>query len=560
MKAIQATPKKIHELFQSVYIIPEFQRPYSWDEEQCTKLFEDITDFFKEHKEASESYYLGNIVIYKDKDKDKDEKFWFVIDGQQRLTTLFLFIKALYSHAITAKGLENLLMDRDILTGEIKKDILKIQSEVNEEDKKDLKDVILLNKIDGKSRIKQNYTLLDVMLTNWIKDDGLGSEDIDSFINILLMNIVLLPIECDSRDDALTLFNTLNDRGKPLGDADIFKAALFESVMNDKEAQKKLKNRWNALNKNDQTDSKKNQIESLFRDYMHVQRAKLGETSKEIAMRTFFFDPKKEIILRDWNSVLSALEKLNTDNMNFEDGDPVEIFNWRNLLDEIPNEYCKYPVKVFWYNNAYTKDGLSYLPRDKEKDYKELITRTVKYYYLYAVAYNAVNKIKDTTYKVCKAIAHKENYLDEYRSKYAEAFIEFDRKIREYRYGRCRRGLVALLALLNDDQDHKKLYDLSEWHVEHILPQEGGYNNYNGWTEEQYDEKLNTLGNFVMLDMKLNIRASNEFFEKKKKEYKNSVIADARALVKLDDWKYEDWVIRNQEREAKLLEFFKTID
>jgi hypothetical protein len=544
MRAIQATPKKIHEVFQSVYIIPEFQRPYSWEDEQCTKLFEDITDFFNEHKGTEESYYLGNIVIY------PEGESWVVIDGQQRLTTLLLFIKAIFSHARSATILEELLMGKDPLTGRVKNDVLKIESRVIENDKKELEDVIIHDLGVGKSRIKQNFTSLNTMLTKWITDDELKSEDINSFITTMVYNVVLLPIECNSRDDALTIFNTVNDRGLPLGDADIFKAELFKSIMNDNQSKKELIKRWNTLNNN-------NQIDSLFRDYMHILKAERKETGKEKAMRKFFTDSKDGIDFMDWKSILSALEKLNPDNMCFEGDEPAYIINMWRLLYDIPNDYCQYPVKVFWYENAYLKDDSSWLPKNKEKEFEELIIRTVKFYYLYAVAYNAVNTIKDTTYKVCKAIAHGEDYLAEYKLKYNDVFKDFERKIHDYKYGRCRRGLVSLLANMNIKQNHKKIHELQKWEVEHIVPQKGGYNNYNGWTEKQYEEKLNTLGNFVMLEKELNIRASNEFFKKKKDEYKKSNIQDANDLVNLDDWKFEDWELRNQERESTLLEFFR---
>ena len=546
MRAIQATPKKIREIFQNVYIIPEFQRPYSWEDEQCTKLFEDITDFFKEYRNSEESYYLGNIVIY------QEGESWVVIDGQQRLTTLLLFIKAIYSHARSATILEELLMGKDPLTGKIKNDVLKIESRVMENDKKELEDIIIHDSVTGKSRIKQNFILLNNMLTNLIRDDELKSEDINRFITTMLDNVVLLPIECSSRDDALTIFNTLNDRGLPLGDADIFKAELFKTIMNDTQAKKELIKRWNILNKN-------NQIDSLFRDYMHILRAEKRDISREIGMRKFFTDSKSGLDFNNWKSVLDALEKMNPDNMYYEEDTPVHINNMRSLLKYVPNDYCEYPIKVFWYRNAYLKDGFSYLPKDKEEEFEKLIIRTVKYYYLYAVAYNAVNTIKDTTYKVCRDIFHKENYIEEYKSKYDEVFNDFERKIFDYKYGRCRKGLVSLLAILNEKQSQKELYELPNWEVEHILPQKGGYNNYNGWTEKQYEEKLNTLGNFVMLEKELNIRASNEFFSKKKIEYDKSVIQDANDLVKLDDWTYEDWESRNKERETTLLEFFKTI-
>jgi uncharacterized protein with ParB-like and HNH nuclease domain len=544
MRAIQATPKKINEIFQSVYVIPEYQRPYSWDDEQCTKLFEDITDFFNEHKGAEESYYLGNIVIY------PEGEAWGVIDGQQRLTTLLLFIKAIYSHARTATILEELLMGKDPLTGKVKNDVLKIESRVIENDKIELEDVILRNSTNGKSRVKQNYALLEKKLTEWIKDNDLAADGINSFITTMLKNVVLLPIECNSSDDALTIFNTLNDRGLPLGDADIFKAELFKSVVSDNQSKKELLKRWNTLNKN-------NQIDSLFRDYMHILRAEKKDISKEIRMRKYFLD--SGVDFKNWKIVIVALEKLNRDNMRYEGDIPVYIENMRSLLKEIPNDYCEYPVKVFWYKNAILKDGISILPKDKEDQLKDLIIRTIKYYYLYAVAYNAVNTIKDTTYKVCKAIAHDEDYLIEYQAKYNETFKDFERKICDYKYGRCRRGLVSLLAMLNKMQDQKELYKLGKWEVEHILPQRGGFNNYNGWTEEQYEDKLNTLGNFVILEKELNIRASNEFFEKKKIEYKESIIQDAKELAKLEDWKYKNWELRNKEREATLLEFFKTL-
>jgi uncharacterized protein with ParB-like and HNH nuclease domain len=549
MRPIQATPKKIREIFQSKYLIPEFQRPYSWEDEQCTKLFEDLTDFFKELNATEESYYLGNIVIY------KEGELWVVIDGQQRLTTLLLFIKAMYSHAKTATILEELLMGKNPLTGVVERNILKIETRVIEEDKIELEDVILRDSKDGKSRIKQNYSLLNKMLGDWFNE--LNSEEVNKFIFTILDNVVLLPIECDSRDDALTLFNTLNDRGLPLGDSDIFKAELFKSVMTNNQAKKELINRWNTLNKNDQ-------IDSLFRDYMHVLRAETNDVSKEIGIRKYFTDSKRGIDFNDWNSILNALEKLNKENKQYEENNLSEIEtkieNTWSLLRDIPNDYCQYPIKVFWYENAFLKDGVSILPKSKEKELNDLVIRTVKYYYLYAVAYNAVNTIKDTTYKVCRAIAHEDDYLDEYKVKYDEVFIDFERKIREYKYGRCRKGLVSLLAIINENQNPREIYNLSKWEIEHILPQKGGYNNYNGWTEEQYEEKLNTLGNFVMLEKELNIRASNEFFKKKKVEYKNSLIQDAKELVNIDDWKYEDWKLRNEEREDTLLKFFREIN
>ena len=70
------------------YSIPVYQRNYAWEEEQITTLVKDVYDSWQ--KNSSASYYIGTLVTYKRNDKEYE-----VIDGQQRLTTIYLIIKAL---------------------------------------------------------------------------------------------------------------------------------------------------------------------------------------------------------------------------------------------------------------------------------------------------------------------------------------------------------------------------------------------------------------------------------------------------------------------------------
>ncbi len=60
-----------------------------------------------------------------------------------------------------------------------------------------------------------------------------------------------------------------------------------------------------------------------------------------------------------------------------------------------------------------------------------------------------------------------------------------------------------------------------------------------------------------MLEKPLNIKASNEFFAKKKKEYKKSEVQEAKDLLELEDWTYSDWKIRNEIKEKQINDFFK---
>lgn len=74
------------------YVIPPYQRPYAWTDEETDTLFSDLYDFYISEN-AEENYFLGSIVLIKEDDKPHAE----VIDGQQRLTTLTILLAVLTS-------------------------------------------------------------------------------------------------------------------------------------------------------------------------------------------------------------------------------------------------------------------------------------------------------------------------------------------------------------------------------------------------------------------------------------------------------------------------------
>ncbi len=81
------------------FLIPEYQRPYAWTADQVDTLLDDLmeyTDSIEDPDNPDSEYFLGSIVTYRN-GKERE-----VIDGQQRLTTLFLLLRALY------KKLENM--------------------------------------------------------------------------------------------------------------------------------------------------------------------------------------------------------------------------------------------------------------------------------------------------------------------------------------------------------------------------------------------------------------------------------------------------------------------
>ena len=93
----QQTIKELFENKKTDFLIPDYQRPYAWGENECQTLWEDIFSFafpendYSKFDSDNDEYFLGPIVTFKNQNKLE------IIDGQQRLTTLMLLLRAFYS-------------------------------------------------------------------------------------------------------------------------------------------------------------------------------------------------------------------------------------------------------------------------------------------------------------------------------------------------------------------------------------------------------------------------------------------------------------------------------
>lgn len=537
MKTITAKPEDIRTIFSREYQIPMFQREYSWEQEQCETLWDDLIDFHNEN-DKKDKYFLGNIVVHP---IDENEKF-SVIDGQQRLTTLLLLIRALFDNAGTVKALEECLKTKNKLSSELTNNI-RLNSDVIENDKKNLEQIILQGHCDDKnSRLYINYDMFKNKISDW--KQGKTSDELNKLILTFLDNVVLLPILCETEDDALNIFETINNRGLSLSDADIFKSKLYAGIDSSKRGE--FIDEWNDLD--DQED--------LFRILMYICRAQENDISREKGLRSYF--SSKTGRLQNTGNVMASLKKINAI-IDTKTG----IYNdslW-NILESYPNQYWRYPLYVFLHKYLiWKKDGELFLPEEHYEEYKKLVMLTTAYYFIKGVVYNSVNTVKDTTFKVCAKIEHCDNYLSEYIENMRNDLKTFYNNLESADLGRCKRGIILLSGFLNESQSVEDFYDLilnSNIEIEHILPRKWSDNN--DWDEQKAKEVMETLGNLAPFEKKLNISASNEFFKKKKKAYKESKFADIKDLSKLDKWDYNEVKLREKNIISRIKSFIKEV-
>lgn len=554
MAELNASKKTISEFFGKMqgrkFIIPEYQRAYEWNEEMCERLWSDI-EYFAHNRNENEPYFLGTIVSYSNDDNNLE-----IIDGQQRITSLMLLMRAFYKKLETMQenkkviilksNLAPCIWDIDDNTDEIA-DIGKIHinSEVaTSEDNAIFHNILITGQADSKNkdRYSKNYLYFQKQCDEYAKNETLSWE---KFCSIILDKCIILPIECGSQDTALTIFSTLNDRGLPLSDSDIFKAQLYRQS-NDK---KDFTDTWKELT---QICKQANiSIDDVFRYYMHILRARDGNAGKEIGLRRFYTENKSAQL--DKVDILEILELANFWKFifqNYKDSGVNYKFSlnskkWLNCLWYYPNEYWKYAVSVFFMKY---KDDENF-----EIIFEKMLENLLSFLFAKFIDKPTVNAIKDDVFKACVAFEKSTNHQYQYDFElHSDLFLQ---RISEHSSSRITRALLILHAYLNKNQ--KDLID-DNFDIEHIFPTKWQDTNYNGWNKNDADTYLNNIGNKIAFDKKLNIQAGNGYFGKKKEKYSQSKIAVIQELANYpkDDWLKEDITQREKQIKKELIDFF----
>ena len=559
MKAIQANPKPIANILNEQYIIPDFQRPYSWGAEECEDLWNDISNFCQ-NAENKDQYFLGSIVIYP---KENTLREWYVVDGQQRLITLTLLIRALFANAAVMKILQQDMFLTDPQTGDPLIGELRLSTEVqagaNRDDAQNFKNTVTDPEkfANQKNKFMENYEFLKQKITDlWANE---AAQDNQRFIEIFRTQVVLLPIECGSLDDALDLFQIINDRGLPLSDADIFKAKIYGAISSQPNKNAFIE-RWGKLDDHD----------FLFRLFMHVSRARQGRDQKEINIRKYVLDNhlnNQTSLPNEWDSIMQDLELghfvwRETDFVCEGEINIADEKIYRTILSKFTNSYWQYIVFAFLSKYMKHNNDKSFrLPSEKQGEYLVLLRDTVRYFYIRGLVYNNVNRIRDTVYKVYVAIHGDGDYKTEYQrsiTDHSDDLSAVEQRLDKCEYGRYRTGLVLLNSMPSEEND-RKIYSEAlggTIHIEHILPRQ--WNNYDKWDKNSHERDIDKLGNLMPLERKLNIAASAEFFRRKQTEYAKSKIHDALVLSKKSpsEWYPEDVATRHKEVDDQLKQFF----
>lgn len=589
------------------FVIPEYQRSYSWGIAHCDKLWQDIETFISSN--ASDPYFFGTIIV----DCSNTNKL-SLIDGQQRTTSFLLLLKALLirlnivinetpndedSAALKAglvakrnKIMTILYKAEDEEIPLMLKDITKTHNiliientSINELHLGEVKKII--EATDFQTSEQNAYKIprkqKDNKYTNHFRNfkyfynklEEKGDAQLNQFAKVFLDNCQVIEIRSWDIEQAITMFNSLNSTGLPLADADIISALLYSKAGEDRN---EFKEQWESINKlaYELNTRKIIDIDSVLQQFMYINRAinkeyisikEDGNESVDVTtpgLRKFYKD-EDEFGVKYPRNLLH---------------NPIELCKNLNKITKIWNSVKDYPVvKLLLKCNENAKLFLSgYLYRfdtdefseEKVLDISEILLKLFTILELSDSGYSSA-KFKTFLFTENIRLVDKnisietiKNNLNQHISRnwtedsIRESIIDYDKN---------------LLVFINEyifSKSKSVTFDFAEnVNIEHIMPASGrnittiqsdaGINN-----KEEFNGIVNKLGNKILLEEDINKSIGREWFKTKKQNsikdksgYKDSRYAIARALTEYpnETWTKDDIDKATNKATQRIVEF-----
>lgn len=550
MSQIKSGKWVIKEVFKQWYRVPNYQRPYVWEKDQVVDLLDDISSACE--KDSSSEYFLGSLVLKENKRDGYTE--YDVLDGQQRLTTLFLLTAVIRD--ITDNPQRKKTCDESIFQQGNEDDNiperLRIIFDIRDEVKEFITENItpqdgtnpekikkLANKQDCDKSI-YNMTNAIVNMQNYFTEKN--KEFLDKFFKFLRNNVILIYVASEDLNDAFRMFTVLNNRGVKLRNADILKADNLSVIENSEEQRKYAKN-WETI---------ENYFGEEFDSFLsHLQSILTKQKAQFNLLKEFEQNIFEQGKLKKGNDFFDFIQKYKKNYEDlFDNNDNLEIANLLTLM-KLGFESEIWIAPLLCYYDKFKTDGLlDFTKRLNNKfvsDWISGLTPTIRIGNMNAIT-DEIEKssaLKDLFGKDCFTINKDE----------IKAFLTGN----VYGKRSARYILLLLNYLYHSDQQQFTLPKTIS--IEHILPQNPEDNSQ--WkidfTDEQRSEWANKLGNLIILSRRKNSSQSNSDFAKKKEKYFKGKVELGRSasIMAYPTWTMTDLQKNHEEVLAKLKTYFE---
>lgn len=550
---IESHNLSIADLFKEFYAVPDFQREYVWADENVEKLLVDIIDELYDNDEPLEDseYFLGSLVVY------PDNGTFQLIDGQQRLTTIYLLFCAIRDFVIiesgkTSKAIEGLIagVDQDTKTGlDVDKYRLTLQygdgRKVLETIADSKTDISKIDKTASESATKlvEAYeTIREFLLSRF----GDSVEKRLLFSTVFTNRVKLIRIGTLNLKSALKVFETINHRGVGLNSMDLLKNYLF--INTSKQGNKDLKSHWKELKK--RWDKMINIIHASKEDPMRFLRYYIMSHYPVNLQNNF---PEEAVY--DWFTNEGSKHEIDKSPLKFVDtlikaSEDFSNFTKCKNVDGSDNQFLKNIKKL---QGRYSQHFILLLAaRELPKDlFTELCYHIENLLFTYTITRltrrRDINMIRDFSQwsQDLLTVKNREDFdpfIDIYfREKLASVSNDFNfafRELTESKIAKYRmRYVLSKITQFVDNQAYSSSSSLDRYldksiTIEHILSQSVSADLRSKFDKpNEYGSYVQKLGNLVLLEKTINSSLSDSTYDAKKSGYKQSQLLLPRSLV-----------------------------
>lgn len=514
------------------YIIPVYQRIYSWEIEECKRLWFDIVDMQKKNKNG---HFVGSIVSITENDSPSDMSKFTIIDGQQRITTLMLLLLALRDYAFIhreEKSINWKKINNSFLKNPDEDDDSQYKLLLTETDKDILISLIEKRPIDENlnSRLISNY---NYFFSN-IKNMDLSLQDIYEAIGKL--QIVNINLDRTS-DEPQVIFESLNSTGKELSESDLIRNFVLMGLDN-KQQKDIYKNIWRPMEQLFRYEKQTLLMDRFFRDYLTMKLARIPKLDKIYEEFKMYTNNCEFSTLEDLCKDLYIYARYYT-NMIFEQGTNKNLIN---LYKEI--KYLKMEVAFPFLLKIHYDFERNLINEDELVSIIKLCISYVFRRNICDIPTNSLNK----TFATLKNEINVDDYInsikaffilkDDYKIFPNDEKFSSALKVKDIYHMRIRNYILSSLENFNN----KAPINIENYTIEHIMPQTKNLSNV--WKKElgkNYEtvqkKYLHTIGNLTLTAY--NSEMSNKSFSEKMEMnggFKESALRLNSYVVKQNEW------------------------
>ena len=550
---MKATDSKIRSFIgnsERVFLIPPFQRNYTWSKEQCEELFDDIISSIKKRK----SHYIGNIVYFVGKDSSASFLQYILVDGQQRITSILLLLSAIRNH-LPENDFDKMAIDKKYLTNEFGTEKFKVKLKQTESDEVIFDKILLgspLTEEEHNSNLFKNFEYFNNRL-NDLADDGV---DIKQFYNAVGdLDIVDLDLKIENDLEAVQkIFEKINSTGKPLSPADLIRNYLLIATTIERQ-QQLYDNYWVKI---EVLYDDKDNISDFAKHYLITKRGDWVEENKMYTtFRSYFSNTgeEKEQILSEMlrlSKYYNWFKNANTDNSSLN-----VMIKELNILksDDM------YSLLLILFDKLYN------INNDELMKVMDMLVDFMIRYRIVGLS-NGSADLRSTLFNILTKITSGEiepNY-DSIKYELSNSPSPNGRFPNDEEFKLALQSKVnisyakALLYKMEYKETRNIFVDISKITIEHVLPQSLSkeWIEYLDGEEEAakiHNTYLNCIGNLAMLSGSYNSSNSNKPWSFKKDILSQAQFMLTQKIASNEEWKENEIKDRNIELSEKAIKY-----